>query len=640
MRYLIPFVLIFLLKFAAGSNFYGDILIGETCYGDDEGCKGDPGITSFCDLTTYKCKCKELYIANNARDNCLKITNIGEECVEPQQCQSASGQELSDCVPNEEGEGEKVCKCTEEAIEYGTGTGKTCEKIATEVGETCHIVEQCTAKLGNLTTCESQSCECKPEAVPSPTNDKCLPAGIYIGQRCEATVQCVGDSSSSRCVSGICACLPTHTASNNWDDCLPIRNQEGQPCEEIQQCQQGNLEQHSNCTGPDPSNKQCQCTPNAISLPAGDPCRLLATMVGDPCVREIQCVFNLGESTCSRGFCSCINGAVESTNKTKCLLKSDLREECVDDTQCNWVEGAVCTSKNESDPSLGKDCRCGPDFATPEWETDVCYPKAEFIGRPCDKHPIQCVDLDGSQCLVEGKICACHEKTQVVSGDRKSCLQKVDVLNSTCVESPQCSETGAECVTVNSEEEEEKRECRCKRNEYVEGWNPNGKCLEIAHEIRENCKENHQCTAGLGSLSECSDGLCLCKIGNEYLDGRCYNPAKLEERCSSNGECITGVNEYAHCDNYVCRCVVNATDFEEKCYLQKVVGDNCENDKQCTIFIGAAATCDRTTRKCSCLMGYKPDLQNSLCVSGALRLETKFGIILLSIVFAFVQKLF
>ncbi|ODM92434.1 Tenascin-X [Orchesella cincta] len=439
------------------------------------------------------------------------------------------------------------------------------------------------------------------------------------GGRCEVDGQCVGESGSSGCRGGICICAGIRFFCQQ-SDCLLSENQSGEQCMEIQQCQKGDMGTLSICVGNDPNNKM-SIVPDAISQPGNNLCRMSQLSV-------------------PWKSCKCKSEAVESSDGTKCLLKSYIDDACDDVNQCSWITGSTCQNKNVSDPATEKICRCSADYVNVEFARDVCYLKAKAIGQSCALHPIQCIDLDDSQCLRDQKICACHNLTQVVSGDKKRCLSRVAGLNTTCIESAQCSTQNSECLTTNVELKE--KQCKCLRNQYVEGWEQKGKCLKIADDLRVSCEEQHQCTSGLGPLSECKDGYCLCKASYTYYDGQCYFPATLNGRCNLDGECKAGVNNYTYCNNNTnrCSCVEEAFENNNLCYGRKVVGDFCNTDTECTLNIEGPVSCDGATRRCACSWGYVPELENTICVNSALQLGTNIGIIILALIFSFSQKLY
>ncbi|CAL8075515.1 unnamed protein product [Orchesella dallaii] len=577
--------------------------VGGRCQVDAQ-CRINLGELSECILPDGECSCIS-GISVPSRDNsrCLPIINeIGEGCEEIQQCSGGVPGPHSECVFKEDGS-ELVCKCNYYSIQLQN----VCLLKATLVGDSCNVTQQCTENLSDLSLCSEpdengeRKCICKPGAVGNVGQTQCVYGGIPIGSPCEDDFQCMGTPGTAECSTGICGCKPGFIASIDLTECLPERNQIGQDCEQSQQCQ-GALGPLSECVSVSPTRKVCNCTADAVSEPGQNSCKLKATFVGDPCEVQSQCLVNLGHSQCLNGSCICLGNATASTDNKQCLLKSYLNLPCQDENQCGWMsEGASCVPVDVNDPSGRNVCRCDSDYRNPAGVNDACYLLAPFLGRSCAEHPIQCDNLDNSICLLEEKVCGCDNTTRVPGGNSRSCLLRVENLNLTCSESAQCIPPNSQCVR---DAEQNEMLCKCRTNDYIESLLNPGNCLQIVKENRFPCEEEIQCTSGLGPLSSCLAGLCVCRPGYAYFNGHCYFPGSLGGPCSSDGECQAGVNNLTVCSNFECSCIPNAFPYEDTCYIEKHVGDSCNTIAECTVSIIGFVNCDLLTKTCKCLPGY------------------------------------
>lgn len=182
-------------------------LVGDSCEAHIQ-CIANLGDLSFC--LSRKCSCMAgVSVPSKGNDICLEIINNleGDICQESQQCQSGMPGEFSDCLPLQNDNSKTVCQCSDKGV--NKPGEHVCLEKAEHLGDTCEDNIQCTAKLGDLSSCISTTCECIQNSIPSEGLDKCLQGGRKLNETCEENKQCSADN--SECVKGssthnVCKC--------------------------------------------------------------------------------------------------------------------------------------------------------------------------------------------------------------------------------------------------------------------------------------------------------------------------------------------------------------------------------------------------------------------------------------------------
>lgn len=567
------------------SPLFGTTPIGDYC-NDNSDCQGSPD-TTYCNANNL-CWCLDDLIFLPIGDSlfCLrKATENGEECMDQVQCQQGVPGSLSDCLQTEENPSKKICNCTQNAI-YEPPNHR-CYPRATTIGDGCTVNKQCTVNLGDYSTCTSKyNCDCVLDAIPNLDNTSCLPIRDNLLDECELDRQCE---------DGIPGLL---------SECADI-TEDGNP------------------TG----LKGCQCKENAINDPETDTdeCYEKRNFVGEECMVNAQCKFNLGDlSECSKGECGCImDVSVSNNNRTTCLpTATRVGEECIEKQQCT---SGIPGPESDCVPSLNDPeyltCSC-TDKAVQIPEEEICLKKAEAVGDLCS-HPIQCTSNLGelSKCSEDNK-CTCIDNMSIPSQNRDMCLEIINELDRSCIESSQCQKGEPGSLSLCQQ-----GKCECSPDSTNEpGQNL---CRPRSGYIGGDCDVNAQCKANLGDLSECQNRKCICTPNNgipsftrleclaiiNFIGNDCQEPQQCKEGVpGEHSDCIAsntipGSSKVCNCTAYAIR-----QPGQHKCHLKaEEVGANCEVDAQCQVNLGELSECDETF--CSCIDGKSiPGSLNNKCL--------------------------
>lgn len=202
--------------------------LGDSC---EENIQCHAELTEWSYCLRGMCACIEtISVPSKNNDTCLEIIHDLDNgtCEESQQCQHGIPGEFSECVPSKDDPTKNVCMCTDEAVNE-TGCNK-CLRKAKLVGDSCEADIQCTANLGDLSSCLSGECLCiEGVSIPGKDNDTCLEI---------------------------------------------INNLMGDICQESQQCQSGTPGQLSDCLPlqNDSSKAVCQCSGKGANIPGEHVC--------------------------------------------------------------------------------------------------------------------------------------------------------------------------------------------------------------------------------------------------------------------------------------------------------------------------------------------------------------------------------
>uniref|UniRef100_A0A224XSP3 Putative platelet endothelial aggregation receptor 1 n=1 Tax=Panstrongylus lignarius TaxID=156445 RepID=A0A224XSP3_9HEMI len=183
------------------SLFNSKKAIGDACTAQEECASGE--ILCLDGL----CECKEGYVAALDRRQCLKmVSRLGEDCIQDAQCYK--GLNVA--------EGDSLCisfRCV-----CGTGTvlrnGTCLRRIY--LGDNCKSDSDC---LTFQSHCIQDVCACPMDMIPSPDNERCLPA--MNDSKCIEDAQCqqsMGDNAICN-NEGTCQCKPRN--HYNSSACVP-----------------------------------------------------------------------------------------------------------------------------------------------------------------------------------------------------------------------------------------------------------------------------------------------------------------------------------------------------------------------------------------------------------------------------------
>ncbi|VDK77194.1 unnamed protein product [Litomosoides sigmodontis] len=458
---------------------------------------------------------------------------------------------------------------------------------------------------------------------------QCLDVAV-IGGICQIDLQCSG---GANCLNQRCAC-PLGTVQNNQicegmncseseilinGRCLP-RVIPGGQCRSSAQCLDG-----SECS---PIAHACICPEGMYNI--GGYCRKLsytdpcdsASMIyannscvpmvkpGDRCAYDSQC---LGGSVCTDGHCNCtkatanINGyCIGSTScnedevylNNRCFKRVPLNESCHVSEQC--PSNAICNYAAKCACPLGMIAVSGSCQLS---QINYCKDIEVMVNGRCVKRRVP-----GSACITSEQ---CLDESNCLNGYCR-CVNGTKLLSRYCIR----RDENEKCDTYQT---------------YV-----NGKCLDLAVP-GENCIDSLQCVAA----STCRAGKCMCLNGyievkkycirdvrpstecsssQVFINGHCYEFAKIGEYCTETTLCLSGsicYNNYCSCpkdtvvQNGHCRrkrhCLQNEIQIDGQCYPLANIGQSCQFTEQCA----SISVC--LNGLCICPPGTVP--QNNICIS-------------------------
>lgn len=206
-----------------GNRCYKIASINETCQ-SNYNCQintyisGNIKRTGFAHCVYGRCACglNEHYKRNS--NSCVQSITIGSKCNSDDECNIADESALCRIV----------CACRVGWVV--ADQGRTCLKAATEVGQLCTQLSQCTEFLGADSLCElsTNSCQCKPFAYHA--GSKCF-SRRYLGDTCSHRIECqISQYQTSShvtvtdlltlvdCVEGVCRCVAG--AEQMGSDCV------------------------------------------------------------------------------------------------------------------------------------------------------------------------------------------------------------------------------------------------------------------------------------------------------------------------------------------------------------------------------------------------------------------------------------
>ncbi|XP_059479360.1 fibrillin-2-like [Neocloeon triangulifer] len=264
-----------------------------------------PFPNSFCSQED-KCICKDLYVANNARNKCLlKLTDFETTCEEAQQCSAEGALGNAIC-----GETTKKCECITGYVK--NTAGDKCIKGANFLGESCvDDVVICDTIDNSVCHATDKVCTCISDFVASLDLYRCLPVtGDTLGGPCVENQQCDPKIPNSACRESVCSCRNEFVAALDTKSCLPYADH-GEACLE---------------------NSQCVLTPGEVSC-VDSKCACKASnhfleeicwvdrKLGETCADKRECILADGKVNkvdCLQSKCACVEGFVADVNANLC----------------------------------------------------------------------------------------------------------------------------------------------------------------------------------------------------------------------------------------------------------------------------------------------------------------------------------
>lgn len=350
--------------------------------------------------------------------------------------------------------------------------------------------------------------------------------------------------------------------------------------------------------------KECHCILD-ISVASTDEtkCLKILNRLEQECKETAQC--QVENSTCSshngKMRCTCLADLIESEDKSRCLPKIKLLEQCEEHGQCSDL-----SSKCTVDPDNTESRRCYCDalhYESNFTDTSQCLPRNE-LGDDCNSEA-ECKP-EGSTCV--GHKCACDITHYPQDG---KCVEK-KAIGGACSNDVQCKPSNSMCNSNGK--------CACISTHY--GWvNPEGvtECLkkkDLGTECTQSieCKGNQSVCDLVGAVTRCT-----CKDPFVHSDKKddCLMKKNLNETCTDVNQC-TGATAESTCDaeKKICMCTNSTVEFKVngvvRCLKIANFGGTCEVKEQCSIIDG-----DCINDKCHCLEDQIPVAGNTKCVGKA-----------------------
>ncbi|PNF38447.1 hypothetical protein B7P43_G04018 [Cryptotermes secundus] len=506
-------------------------------------------------------------------------------------------------------------------------------------GPPCEVAAQTCFEHATCST-EIRACVCEEFFVMSGDWTKCLPvAAIPYDSACEENTQCsarMGQGSS--CLSGKCACKD---GFHYLQGMCHKSSGYGEPCIVDNDCYGAFSYESLSCV-----EQKCDCS-EGYYLVGRSYCRRMGN-VGEECVFDMDCQFEAGH--CESNICvntaegsqnvlsfvgnSVSNYSTEITTESPKIELGDaceLHEECtaaIENSEC-FANFCVCTPgysnfDGSCKPDLGGTCSETGDIdyiSRAECRGNILRCKAPYIitqdnrecrigiGEECE-YPYDCVVTSGNVHCV-ANTCTCLEGFHVTRGD---CTPDVKALGDPCLDTTDCTNAIPYSSCISSK-------CQCSSGYFEDptadnvcvtvagirygdpsdglgaggrGW-INGKAKiflystdsrlalgptqapipwvaeviapewftthYIAHTVAtthgDDCQEDVQCHETLGQDGgACIDGACACKEDYHFRSDFCREKRVLGEVCEQNSQCYLESKELdrVECRNGICQC--------------------------------------------------------------------------------------
>lgn len=401
-------------------------------------------------------------------------------------------------------------------------------------------------------------------------------SSLKVGENCQTDQECQADLGQlSACPQDElkCRCIQDQSVANRDDSkCLEIRTQLEGDCEENVQCKVTNSECHSTAL-------KCLCKDTHFGSADKTQC-IAKRLIGQDCndVSECRAQANSACVADNTGVkkCTCDDGYYATTGRDQCLIKQDLDGPCSRDIECK-LEFSRC---------LSRQCVCDANHYANDNKT-VCLDKKP-LNAPCDNND-QCKPTNS---LCAGGTCTC-DSSFYGSADNQQCLQK-KLLQQECTADNQCLAEFSTCLQVG-----DKKQCTC--TDPLVSSDFKERCLTRSG-LDLGCTDQSQCSHIPGTICDKMRMLCDCnpfhfRMTVSGVSG-CYAKAYLGDLCQVKEQCLVPGSV---CNAGKCNCAQGsvANLGRTLCFAEVKMGDNCNDTVQCPSQYGLCLGAG-TDKNCTC----------------------------------------
>ncbi|KZC13349.1 PREDICTED: tenascin-like [Dufourea novaeangliae] len=282
-----------------------------------------------------------------------------------------------------------------------------------------------------------------------------------------------------------------------------------------------------------------------------------------PCETSEDCVkFSvlLKDPFCRNGHCECKYGTEYRNCSNAGILRPNSRNagspifhSCKLDKECTFNNSMCNTSISQ--------CDCQKDYVM-STTRKTCLKRVNAIESPCVEDR-QCTDFLANTTCQNGR-CDCIPGYHYAGN---ACYETI-ALGERCSRPEECSKVqGAVCI-------EEKMICDCFEETVIDSTGK--RCLPVAREFLNKCVEDKQCSQSFGDAAACIDGTCRCLDRHHFeLEmNRCYLDTGLDEQCGNAYDCYQADDENrtrkaVTCTANVCVCAEDFHREDDACVVNE-----------------------------------------------------------------------
>ncbi|XP_023702730.2 tenascin-like [Cryptotermes secundus] len=476
-----------------------------------------------CSTEIRACVCEEFFVMSGDWTKCLPVAAIPYDsaCEENTQCSARMGQGSS-CLS-----GKCACK---DGFHYLQGM---CHK-SSGYGEPCIVDNDCYGAFSyESLSCVEQKCDCS-EGYYLVGRSYCRRMG-NVGEECVFDMDCQFEA--GHCESNIC--VNTAEGSQNVLSFVgnSVSNYSTEITTESPKIELGDAcELHEECTAAIENSECfanfCVCTPGYSNFDGS--CK---PDLGGTC-SETGDIDYISRAECRGNILRCKAPYIITQDNRECRIGRLYGLQCQVPEQCRFSgEHAICTAVGNRNLCQ---CAAGHRFVD---EIQLCSP-IKGIGEECE-YPYDCVVTSGNVHCV-ANTCTCLEGFHVTRGD---CTPDVKALGDPCLDTTDCTNAIPYSSCISSK-------CQCSSG-YFEDPTADNVCVTVATTHGDDCQEDVQCHETLGQDGgACIDGACACKEDYHFRSDFCREKRVLGEVCEQNSQCYLESKELdrVECRNGICQC--------------------------------------------------------------------------------------